>query len=158
MLREIGVYMGESFHHATAEDVEFLNAVPNWASDQLSYLIAKRDLQHQVWGFKLPSLYAFLPHKLIKLFRNPLLIVMYRDPVAVSLRHSISEKFSDEDGLMNTIHALGAQTAFIDACGVPAILVSYEKILMRPQDVFGDVLKFCGFEVDRAQMEKAMKA
>ena len=103
-LRELGVYMGD-VRNATYEDPAFSTLIErlrtvDGAGDEASLtwtelreLIQQRNAEHDVWGWKVPGLFA---PKLLSELRNPCVIVAHRDLVAVSARIAASENSSFE--------------------------------------------------------------
>lgn len=143
VLRQAGLFIGEKVYE-TEEDVAIVHIASGRLKDHLPDLIAQRNQRHSIWGFKLPNLHAQFSWRDLALFRNLRLVVVYRDPVAVSLRHSLAERFEEEeDTLYASIRALEAQTRFIDKGGRPALLVSYEKMITVPEKILGSIFEFC---------------
>ncbi len=152
ILRQAGLFIGERVYE-TEEDVSFVHIASGGFKDLLPSLIAQRNKRHPIWGFKLPNLHAQFLWSDLALFRNLRLVVVYRDPVAVSLRHSLAERFGEqEDTLYDSIRALEAQTRFIDKIGRPALLVSYEKMLTIPEKLLGQIFDFCSLHPDADAM------
>ena len=120
-------------------------------TQMLRRLIGQRNAEHKQWGFKLPSLHTLMRHDEVGLFRNPHLIAIYRDPVAVAVRHAISEHADAASGLANTIGAMAALARFAEQAGCPTLFLSYEKVLSFPPLLVDSVLDFCGIAATAEQ-------
>lgn len=110
--------------------------------------IVRRDDSQDVWAFKwhmVQDWYEFVP-----MFRNPYLVVMMRDSLAISIRSQENSSKSIPDwikqvGLWNLqlVHSL------VNEIKCPTILVSYEKLIMSPEVIMPIVLDFCGYRCDQ---------
>ncbi len=90
LLRLIGIPMGERIDVASNEDLDFPEA--RASGPALSELIRRRNEQFEVWGWKDPLSYTYFEQVLTYL-RNPHIIAIFRDPVAVALREQIDMGF-----------------------------------------------------------------
>ncbi|MGE0223701.1 MAG: hypothetical protein AB7F35_29040 [Acetobacteraceae bacterium] len=153
VLRACGVFMGDYMHDVVQEDAEALELIQSRNSLSLPGFIERRNAAHARWGFKLPNLHQFLPAGQLSLFRNPRLVVIYRDPVAVAVRNALSEHFEMQEALMNAINALHAQTRFVRDAPCPSMLLSYEKVVAFPKSALTTLLDFC--EIPRASVNEA---
>jgi hypothetical protein len=97
-----------------------------------------------------------LPLSSLSLFRNPHLVVIYRDPVAVAVRNAISEHFETHQALLDSINALRAQTRFLEEAKCPALLLSYEKVLAFPETIIQRLLEFCGIDPETVDHSKLL--
>lgn len=148
LLRDAGVFMGAHLHEVVEEDAAVLDAVSSRDLPRLANIVQGRNAAHATWGFKVPNLHAFLRHDELRLFRNPHLIVIYRDPVAVTVRNSLSEHFEELDGLAAATSAAYGLARFIQRAPSPVLLLSYEKALAFPNLVIESLLSFCDLRID----------
>lgn len=148
MLRDAGIFMGQFLHEVVEEDAAILDALHSRDMEMLRSMIRDRNAAHPCWGFKVPNLHAFLKHNELAQFRNPHLLVIYRDPVAVTVRNALSEHFGELDGLAAATSAAYALARFVQRAPCPVLLLSYEKALAFPNLLVDSVLEFCDLKVD----------
>jgi hypothetical protein len=148
VLYHAGIYMGQHLGEAVYEDQEILHAMQTSNRDLLTRLIALRNASHHTWGLKIPSLHAMIEYQDISLFRNPYLIVMFRDPVAVAERTAIAEYRNALVTMRETLDALRNLLGFLHNIAAPALLCSYEKALINPANFVDTVGRFCDISLD----------
>ena len=90
-LRDVGIPMGVLFHEAAVEDLDVFFALGQSDRTVLDTLIAQRNRQHTNWGFKIPNIHGLLQYRELARFRNPHLILIFRDPVAITQRAALSD-------------------------------------------------------------------
>ena len=159
-LREAGLYLGTHLAELVGEDRQMLTILQSGNRALLERVIAERNAEHQDWGFKLPNLHAFLRYDEVKLFRNPHLILVFRDPVAVTIRNVVSEYFDQLRTLEGSVTAMQALVEFMRRANCPTLLVSYEKSLIKPAEFVDALAEFCGLtpnEATRARMVAAVE-
>lgn len=148
LLRDAGVFMGEFVHDVVEEDASMLHILSSRDMPRLSGIIQERNAAHSTWGFKVPNLHAFMRFDELHLFRDPHLIIIYRDPVAVTVRNSLSEHFGELEGLAAATSAAYALARFVQRVPCPVLLLSYEKALAFPNLVIDSLLSFCDLRID----------
>src|SRR3954464_9324468 len=79
VLFHAGVFLGQHLAEAVYEDQEFLLALNGHNRDLLLRLITHRSAAHRTWGFKVPGIHVGLEYRDLSLFRNPHLILVFRD-------------------------------------------------------------------------------
>jgi len=151
MLRAGGVWQGDHVFEPIIEDAEIGQLLRARDLSRLDALIARRNAMMPVWGFKLPNLHHFLKHSELARFRNPLLLIMYRDPVAVTVRNILSEQAEGIAAIIDATAAMHAMTQFAFATKLPVLFLSYEKALQFGTDFIDSVATFCGIAVDDRQ-------
>ncbi len=149
LLKEAGLFMGQFLHDVVYEDAQVLELLRSRDIGVLKQLIADRNEKYPQWGFKIPDLHAYLRHDELALFRNPHLIVIYRDPVAVTVRNALSEYFEEIDTLARSAGAMHALAEFVRRADCPVLLLSYEKALLLPTTMIEGVLEFCGIAMEQ---------
>lgn len=154
ILHTAGVLMGDPPLPVVLEDAEFLTAVQTGHEAPLRAVIARRNAMRPVWGFKLPNLVAYLHADRIAWFRNPRLILIFRDPVAVAVRDSLSEYFDPRETITSSLHGMLATVSFAEQAGCPTLMLSYEKAIAAPERTVRAVLRFCGVSVADAMIEE----
>ena len=150
LLRDAGVFMGEFVHDVVEEDASMLQILSSRDMPRLSGIIQKRNADHGTWGFKVPNLHAFMRYDELSQFRDPHLIIIYRDPVAVSVRNALSEHYGELEGLAAATSAAYALARFVQRVPCPVLLLSYEKALAFPNLIIDSLLSFCDLRIDEA--------
>lgn len=156
LLKDAGVFMGQFLHEVVEEDSQMLEALTSRDMPALKRLIQHRNAAHDQWGFKVPNLHAFLQHKELGLFREPRLVVIYRDPVAVAVRNALSEHYGELQALAAATNAAHSLARFVERVPCPVLLLSYEKALAFPNLVIDSLLKFCEQRPDEAIRNKML--
>lgn len=158
VLSAAGIYMGEHVYDVVGEDAQVLAILQSGHHSMLKDLIKVRDAAHPVWGFKIPNLHAYLTPDQFKWFRNPRMIAIFRDPVAVAVRGALSEHIDAMEGLISTTHAITAVAEFAAMSGCPTLLLSYEKAITAPDRMLESVLSFCGITYDDALFDTLLQS
>jgi hypothetical protein len=158
ILFHAGIYMGHHLAEAVYEDLEFIEAFHSRNRDLLVRLIASRNAAHPQWGFKTPHLHARLSYQDMGLFRNPHLIVIFRDPVAVAERSALAEYLDPFRAMQESLDALKNLVRFVNNTTAPALLLSYEKALLKPDDFIDAMARFCGIPLDQGQRRILLNA
>ena len=99
VLEKLGVFMGTRRDQIVFEDTELaamLEAQP--PIENARDWLRARDSVHQVWGWKRPDAFKYLSSYL-PAFRNPCLIVTFRDLLAISMRNAIAVESDPWQGL-----------------------------------------------------------
>lgn len=105
-------------------------------------IIARRDEEHDVWGFKAPALLEHAP-MLQKHLRNPYYIYVTRDPIS-SLSHE-NEIFEYTDvHFKDAIQRADRQWEAIGNTTCPFIVVSYERLIKNPNAIIRQIADFIG--------------
>src|SRR5580692_2235707 len=102
LLQAAGVWLGDHVYQPINEDAEITQMLRARDLFRLDALIQRQNAKAPIWGFKMPDLHQFLQHDELARFRNPHLIVVFRDPVAIAARNVVSERI---DGLQAIIEA-----------------------------------------------------
>jgi hypothetical protein len=153
LLEAAGVWLGEHVYEPINEDAEITQMLQARDFTRLDALIQRQNAKTPIWGFKMPDLHLYLQHDELRRFRNPHLIAIFRDPVAVAARNAISEQYDPAQAMIEATAAIYALSQFIRAAHVPFLLLSYEKALVLPRAFIDNVLAFCGINLDEAHRE-----
>lgn len=139
--RALGLELGPADMEGNNEDSRFQTHSISVLRDK----IAKRNDEHDVWGWKYPSAVHTLP-VLMRDLRAPRLIVVYRDAVATALsrqkwdgrflRRRIDLATHEANALTNT------NTTFALASGLNSLLVSHERARDNPHGLIADLAAF----------------
>ncbi len=157
VLREAGLHIGTFLADVVHEDRQLLAIMQSGQRQLLAAAIAERNAEHRDWGFKIPNLHVYLNHADIARFRNPRIVLIFRDPVAVAVRNAISEMFDEFTTLAETAAASLAVAEFARAADCSLLLASYEKALIFPE-MFVDALSaFCSLTPDEATRARMIR-
>ncbi len=158
VLRAAGIFMGEFVWDVVQEDSQMLAAMRSHDQRMLQALIERRNADHGTWGFKAPDLFNYLRLEQMSWFRDPRLIIIFRDPVAVAVRHALSERFDQASSIASSTNAMLSMARFAEASGCPTMFLSYEKALTFPDKMVESLLAFCGTSVDDSSMDALIDA
>ena len=147
VLDAAGIPMGDRIDDVVFEDRDFAELLNRPALDQnaLDDLIGRRNDAQPVWGFKRPQMHR-LGAATIARFRNPLVIVTLRDPVAIAERYAIAEHIDARTTLSMATSDLQEMVLFAQQLACPVLLVSYEKAVRNPARLVERLLEFCGLQ------------
>ena len=157
VLKAAGLHMGDFLHDVVQEDAQMLEIVRSRDTALLRALIQQRNTKHPRWGFKIPNLHAYLRYDELGLFRNPHMIAIYRDPVAIAMRNALSEHTDQLQGVIAAAGAMQAMTRFAEKAACPLLLLSYEKVVSVPSLLVDSVLDFCGISLSAAKRKALLE-
>lgn len=146
LLAAAGLFMGDERGGIVFEDVDIGDALRCRNRAALRSIIVSRNREYPSWGFKYPHIHEFLDPADLSIFRNPKLILVFRDPVAVAQRNILSMRSDLSTELGFAVAALGGLTSLALKSEIPTLLISYEKFLMRRDESIAKVLEFCGID------------
>lgn len=153
ILHSAGVLMGDPPLEVVIEDPEILAAASTGQEALLRQIIARRNAIHPVWGFKLPNMHAYLRAEQVGWFRNPRMILVFRDPVAIAVRDSLSEYFEPGQKLTSSLHGMVSAIAFAERARCPTLMLSYEKSIAAPERTVRAVLRYSGLRASDAMVK-----
>lgn len=142
LARLMGIFMGRTLSRTNSEDLEFHT---NDAAD-MGPLIQERNRAFDVWGFKHPGavfhLDALRPH-----LRNPMYLVVFRDPLAIAQTELSFGNYHVREALWRAQRHVEALVQFVNRCTEPMMVVSYERAIQRPLAATRMMADFIGVEV-----------
>jgi hypothetical protein len=157
LLQAAGVWLGDHVYEPINEDAEITQILQARDFTRLDELIERQNASTPIWGFKMPDLHLFLQHDELQRFRNPHLIAIFRDPVAVAARNALSEQYDGEQAMIEATSAMYSLAQFVRASRVPYLLLSYEKALVFPRAFIDNIVDFCGVTLDEAQRTELLQ-
>jgi hypothetical protein len=155
VLLAAGVPLGDRLFEAALEDRDMTYALRGHDTALLDALIADRNGRYGNWGFKIPYIHGLLRYADIGRFRNPHLVLVFRDPVAITSRVGISDYQDPLAALPGTAASTQSLVNFVMHTDCPCLLVSYEKAVITPESFVDTLIAYCGLppdEATRAQM------
>lgn len=143
-VKAAGIFIGASADDIVHEDVEIGAALERGDDKALGDIIANRNISHQVWAFKRPNLHRELAPAAVEKFRNPHLVVTFRDVAAMAQRAVMSEQLPAWSMLEEAATGNAALLEFVKRVKCPVMLVSYEKALAFPDSFIDALSDFIG--------------
>jgi len=132
-----GLFIGDNLP-ANLEDQRF---VRNDASG-LDEIVSQSNQQRSVWGWKYPRAADYLSELLPKL-RNPRLVMIWRDPLAIASR-GVSRGDTVERSLRRVASLQSQNIRLIQEARCPILHVSYEKAISDPLPFIESLATFIG--------------
>ncbi|MEE4659200.1 MAG: hypothetical protein V2J89_01950 [Halieaceae bacterium] len=155
-LDRLGLFTGALSDGPVYEDVNLSHAIESGTTEQVQSVIAEYNRQYPVWAYKRPRL-LYHVEEVHPLLRNPLYLVVFRDVFAGALRTRISGQvasFRTMDKL------LGDNTRildFLERSRPPALLISYEKLMARPEFFIDALIGLLPFPVAASARQAAIE-
>ncbi len=150
-LRGLGIPMGDNldlnvedpmfnFDHARMPMPDFIARVRT--------AIAHRNDQHAVWGWKYPRAALYLD-PVLPLLINPRFVVVYRDPVAGSMRAAnraagTARTLAIKKAMLMRLRTGQANLSLALHHDVPTLLISHQKALELPHAFLDELAAFTG--------------
>ncbi|MGH7156423.1 MAG: hypothetical protein ACREF3_21075, partial [Acetobacteraceae bacterium] len=154
LLAGLWILSADDAYSLTMDDKEFLHLFTFKNMEELDEAIKRRNRHSEVWAFKLPSIHGYMEPDNLRVFRNPRLVIVFRDPVAVAVRHATAEYVDPGVSLFETIEGMREMARFLQAAECPMLLVSYEKAIRHPEHLIGALAEFCGVAVDPGKRQQ----
>lgn len=149
LARLMGIFMGRTLGRTNSEDLEFHSA----GADDLGVLIQSRNQRFDVWGFKHPGSVFHLdelrPH-----LRNPMFLVVFRDPLAIAQTELSFGNYHFREALWRAQRHVEALVQFVNQCAEPMMVVSYERAIQQPAAAIRMMAGFIGKEVPENELAK----
>jgi hypothetical protein len=150
-LHELGIFMGDLACSPNYEDRKLIACIPSekrlslkgrdWSKFEAT--LREYDRQYDWWGFKYPSLHGDL-EKIHQMLRNPRYIFIYRDVMAISSRRSqIFSKHDHFKFMRDYLKKYAKIIRFAEKHAIPALHLSYEKVLTNTNDFSKMLCAFC---------------
>lgn len=133
--------MGDNLTPQFAEDKDILLLIKARDLEGFAKYCRARDAQHLHWGFKCPALRGILGQA-VPLMRNPRVIIIFRDILAVSQRNTLSTNVNLPDTLQQAARSYLKLVNQAQSISAPLLLISYEKALQYPQALVHSIAKF----------------
>jgi len=147
----LGVPMvGKNYDPKKWEDMEMVQA--QQSEEQFAAIVARRNAEHDVWGFKSPGAWLRAPW-MGKYLRNPVYLAIYKDPVSVSFRRFRS---TDAKRVENTIRQMEWSIRGVREGGFPAHCLSYQRAIVAPAGFVQKVAGLIGIVADEEMVALAV--
>lgn len=147
----LGVPMvGDYYKPMKWEDREVVGALKH--EPAFAALVARRNAQYDVWGFKYPGAWKFM-HLLRRYLRDPIYLAIFKDPIAVTRRrfHTVTgSKIAD------TLVQMKAAIDGMKATGEDFYILSYHQATVVPLEFVTQVAALIGAEPTNGQIDCAV--
>ncbi|SMP18758.1 hypothetical protein [Shimia sagamensis] len=151
-IRRLGVFLGDDIG-GNLEDKLFRKRL---GLDSIRSTIADRNANYDVWGWKHPHPHQYIDD-LLPDMRNPRLILVTRDLTANTLGVSSWDREEVDKALAMYLTQTQKNADMIQRVDFPVLLVSYEKLLVKPDLVLRDVAHFCGLKPPASKLDHAVQ-
>lgn len=153
-LSKLGVFMGNEETLAPFyEDKNLAVSFKNKDKKLAQKLVSEYNKQYPVWGMKTLSNRAWY---WLSIFREPVYVVVFRDILAAANRTVVSLNKSLFLEMLKTILHNLFLLAFLRITKRPALVVSYEKVLLFPEDFVDTLSTFLGI-ADKSTRNEAIE-
>jgi len=150
-LRRLGIFLGDDIG-GNLEDRLFRKRL---GLDAIRATVADRNASYDVWGWKHPHPHLYIDELLPDL-RNPRLILVTRDLTANTAGVSSWDQEEVNKALAMYLRQTQKNSDLIRRVNCPVLLVSYEKLLVKPVPVIRDLAHFCGLKPSSAAIAHAL--
>jgi hypothetical protein len=143
ILLALDIDMGHNLTPQSAEDKNIQQLLKTRDLDGFAQLCRVRDTKHAIWGFKCPALRGTMTQA-ITAMRDPRVILVFRDILAISQRNTLSVDADLPTTLEKAAASYLKMVRQANSLSVPLLLVSYEKALQYPQALVHSIAEFSG--------------
>ncbi len=147
MLHDLGIFMGQDLNSTYQDAVmsQISRALFHGQIDVdhpvIEQALRRRDQEFDVWGWKFPT-HVF--ERLYAKARNPHMIVIFRDPVAIATRDSVSNGYNFEACFERALEQISNFAKFVLSTSSPCLVLSYERSLTNKSELVDALLYFAG--------------
>ncbi len=154
-LSKLGVYMGRRPGKIVFEDSILSAAVESGDPGQARQVIREYNEAHDRWAWKRPDEWRRL-RKILPMFRNPRIVVTFRDILAIATRNEISVQRDVDRGIVRHARDYVEMLDVLDGVNCPVLMLSYEKCLLSPSGFLDELIAFCGLQVEPEKYAEAL--
>jgi hypothetical protein len=146
----------EMFNYEDPEIQAVLHCIEPGPVDlpRLRELVALRNQNYPLWGFKLPMALNSLPLLEMEL-RSPAFVLVMRDVVAIASRECIATGVDVTDAMRRAMVWQHTIVEFAATSASPCLLVSYEKALQFPEIVATTLARWTGLDASPEACRRA---
>lgn len=148
--RELGVNLGKNLGN-NHEDPEFLSK----DLDKLREVIASRNQNFDVWGWKMPHSSEYLL-ELLDDVRNPFVIVVIRNLLAMAESQMKRSEAKFENAFKFSLSRLVQVSSLIPDLTCPTLLVNYEDAISNPKKFVDEMSSFLFLNPTAEQTTRAI--
>jgi acyl carrier protein len=113
---------------------------------EIGWMIAQQNADAKSWGLLLPSIHELILPGQLSLFRNPGLIFVMQDGVAVATETvtDLGSPQTARQAYLDTMSGEYKAADFLQKAECPTLILSYENILRFPDETIAAIAEFCG--------------
>ena len=158
MLHDLGVCMGQGLDSTYQDGAmngicrALFDGQITIAHPVIEQVLRHRDRQFAVWGWKFPT---HIFEQLYDKTRHPHVIAVFRDPVAIATRESVSHGYNVVACLPRALEQISNLTRFVLETRHPCLSLSYERGLARKDELVDALLDFAGITASPAARRQA---
>lgn len=160
-LYQLGVNVGHNLEpEGIYEDKECWVPLEQNKIEEFKEVVKERNESNDIWGWKRPNSQTYITNY-TNLLRNPKFIVLFRDPLAISIREKLSafEPGSDfKKTLENALNRISLLCDFISASEIETLALSYEKCLFNKEIFVNGLINFLNINTSKEQIENAINS
>ena len=159
VIRGLGVHMGAGLNN-NHEDIDFYRTLNDPILDAIRFhnIIMKRNQQFEVWGAKSP---LFVDNQvlmeLLPAFRNLVLIVVFRNPLANALSYQARDGASLGESVLSIYEKLNQFLKTALRLEINLVGVNYEAAAQEPLAFVRELSDCIGLTVSPDQIETAIQ-
>jgi len=150
VVKNMGVYLGESHNDAVFEDVQIANALEKKDIRAFRKIVRKNNEKHDLWGWKRPKAFTY-KERYIGTIENPHFIITFRDILAIAKRNELSVNAALLKSLKQAAEKYIDLCKFVENLKHPALCISYEKAIMNNDSLINSISKFIGVGIDESK-------
>jgi hypothetical protein len=109
--------------------------------DGLPAVVAQRNDEHDLWGWKYPLAARYLGD-IAQHLRNPFLVVVVRDPVPACLRQLKGGNGNPMEAVQARVRMEARNIDLVEKLQVPTLIVSYERAVIHPVEFLQELADF----------------
>lgn len=143
----LGYYMPDASQLASMEDRTLQNMLKKDDINGLIQELASRERDWNLVAWKEPKLFSGNGLKLVdSLNKDWTYIIVFRDPYAIAYRNNISMGADIDQALIHAANNNRKLAGFYEKTNniLPCYLVSYEKLITKPDETLGKLLAYLG--------------
>lgn len=150
LVNSSGIHIGDRLAIGTYEDEEFSKVFRKKSKKDLISFINDRNKKFDRWGAKLPSV-DILNEKYLSVFRNPILIIIFRDVLAIAGRRQVSKGENLISQMLQSSKDYQVLVNKLNRLSYPCMLISYEKSLQNPNILVEFIHQFLRLKLNSSQ-------
>jgi hypothetical protein len=147
--------MGSRSDGVVFEDTELASALESADWSKANSIICAYDAKFEVWGFKRPGALKYIDD-LLPLLKNPYLLVLFRDPLATSLREKIAVNVDVLKKMGDVLAAHARMVELVRRVTCPILLLSAEKIRLYKEELVRSLVSFLALNSSEEQVQSAV--
>lgn len=121
--------------------------------NRLKETCARRNEEFPIWGWKDPNVSQYL-NDISAAIRNLQLIIVFRDPVAVTTALMAANHIAPETAIDSVMTQFATLLRLAKQLNCPTLLVSYERARLAPNRLAAELADFLGFTISEHTIQE----